>query len=102
MGIGHGVADRYEGIQQRRQIEPVGLARQPTVVVGAGSLTQGATLDEPHGVERLPTVPPEGQLVNGYDARVFELACDPRLLEETRREGGVLSALGPQLLEGDV
>src|SRR5262249_21648078 len=47
-------------------------------------------------------VPGAGQFVNGDDARVFELAGDLRLLEEARLERGVLGALGPQLLQGDV
>ena len=100
--IGHGVADRDEGIQQRRQLERIGLARQPLVVVVAGGFAQGAALDEAHGVKRLPAVPRADQLVNRNDPGMFELAGDLCLLEEARPERGVLGVLGPQLLEGNV
>ncbi len=100
--VGHGVADRDEGVQQYRQVERVGLARRPLPVVGPGRLAQGAALEEAHGVERLAAVPHAEQVIHRNDTGVFQLAGDPRLLEKARPERGVPGTLGAQLLEGHV
>ena len=50
----------------------------------------------------LPAIATADQGVHGDDRGMFELASDPRLLEEARFEGGICGVFGPQLFKGNV
>ena len=56
VGIGHGVANRDEDVQQRYKLERVGVAAVMLFVIVPDRLAQGAAFDPAHRVERLVAV----------------------------------------------
>src|SRR5262249_7618009 len=101
VGVGDGVADADEGVEQVGEIEGASRADVALAVVVLDGLAEGAAADEAHGVVRL-LVRVAGQLVDGNDPRVFELAGDAGLLEEALADHGAIAAVGAQLLEGNL
>ncbi len=102
VGVVEGLADADEGLQQFRAGQRVFTPLLAAPVVLADGLAQRLAADEAHGVERRPAFFGAAEFVDRHDVGVLKLPGDLRLREEAPPHLRVGSALGPDLLEGDV
>ena len=101
VGIGNGVTGGDEGIDQGTEGQRRRLAFAAVPVIVANGIDEGPPANKAHRIERLSSGVGANQLIDGDNARVFELPGDLRLREEACaiRDGPVVV---PQFLKSDV
>src|SRR5437879_5203913 len=102
MSVRQRVAYAKEDIDEAKEIDRFRLAENLLLVIGANLLRQSPSANETHGIKRRRAIRSRPQIVNRYDARMFELSGNLCLTEEAPGEGGMVRALGAQFLQGHV
>jgi hypothetical protein len=104
VGKGHGMARADKGVEQCNPLERRGLARGVPVMVVAGRFCEGSALDETHRVEigrrfTPSTAGAADKLIDGDDARMFQLSGYLGLAQKALAQGLLDALVGVQVLE---
>jgi hypothetical protein len=102
MGVGDGVADAEEGLQERPEFERVDPALGASMLGRLDRLGEGAALDEPHRIEWFAALACPDELMDRDDVGMLKLAGDLGLFQEAGPDDRIIRLLGPQFLEGDL